>query len=178
MDTYCFRFPDIIYPEPAHSYSVSRMFCLRFMTWFHTRSRQILALSQTQLDSHSAWMLIPGYCNTLFFMNGLTLSLIVQGSMEKDTNILYMCSYSSCWKTLLTIVCVPTASRDAQAWGPGLSTPNWGHCVHTTAEKRHKAAIQNTPMNPVLLVFSCTLPAWYISCWMTFKVDPFLLFLS
>lgn len=146
-----FRLPDIIYPEPAHSYSVSRMFWLGFMTCFHIRSSQILTLSQAQLDSHSARMWLWEYRNTLFFMNGLTHFLILRGPMEQDTNVLCMCSSSSCWKTLLTVACVPTASRDAQALGPGISTPNWAHCVYTTAVKRHKAAIQNPP--------------WTLCCW-------------
>lgn len=174
MDTSCFRLPDIIYPEPAYSYSVSRIFWLGFMTWFHIRSSQILTL-----DSHSVWRRIWGYCNTLFLMNGLThvlpYSQRLHGARHK---CLYMCSYSSCWKTLLTVVCVPTASRDAQALGLGISTPNWAHCVNATLVKRHTAAIQNIPMNSVLLVLSCILPAWYISCWMTFKVDSFLLSIS
>lgn len=174
MHTSCFRLADIIYPEPAYSYSASRIFWLRFMTWFHTKSSQLLTL-----DSHPVWRWIWGYCNTLFFMNGLThvlpYSQRLHGARHK---CLYMCSYSSCGKTLLTVVCVPTASRDAQALGLGISTPNWAHYVYTILIKRHKAAIQNTPTNSVLLVLSCILPAWYISCWMTFKADSFLLFIS
>ena len=117
----------------------------------------------------------------LFFMNGLTHFLILRGSMKQDTNLLHMCSYSTCcWKILLTVVCVPTASREVQAFCPGISTPNWTHCVYTKLVKRHKAAVQNTAMNSMLLVFSCilVLQVQYISCWMTFKVDSLLLFIS
>lgn len=92
----------------------------------------------------------------LSFMNGLTHFLILRGSMKQDTNLLHMCSYSTCcWKTLLTLVCFPTASRDAQAFCLGISTPNQTHCVHTKLVKRHKAAVQNTAMNSILLAFSC-----------------------
>lgn len=131
----------------------------------------------------TAWA-VSGLCHTKllrsFFMNGLTQFLILRGSTKQDANLLHMCSYSTRRTILLIVVCVPTASRDAQAFCLGISTPNRTHCLYTKLVKRHKAAVQNTAMNSMLLVFSCilVLPVWYISCWMTFKVDSLLLFIS
>lgn len=113
---------------------------------------------------HSSWM-------------GWHTSLISEAPWNK-TCLLHTCTYSTCcWQVLLTVVHVPAASRDAQAFCLDISTPNGIFCVHIKLVKWHRASVQNSRMNSVS---SCifVLPIQCISCWMTFRADSLLLFIS
>lgn len=206
--TPCLRLPEMICLGLPHSYSVPWVFWPVFTSWFHTGRGQILMLPQPQPDPPSVWEITPslpgaGWMVTahrhhrsriralshhalalvllLSCRNGLTHFLIRRGSTKPDTDLLHTCSYSTCcWKIPLTAVHVPAPPRDAQAFRPGTSIPNGTRCVYTKLVKRHKAAVPNTTVSSVLLVFSCirVVSVRYSSCCMTFSVDSLLLFIS
>lgn len=102
------------------------------------------------------------------------------GARWNKTCLLHMCSYSICWKILLTVARIPAASKDAQAFCPGISTPNWMLCVHTKLALAQSFSTEYQDELCMLAVSSCilVLPVWYMSCWMTFKVNSLLLLIS
>lgn len=176
MDTSCFRLPDIICPEPAHSYSESSETQV-----YDQISRKVKTDSETFSTttgftlSVNVGMRIPWYPFLKEWADTFPYFPMFHGARHKC--IVHVQLFLLLENTADRSMC-SNSFKGCSGIGPGHLNTKWAYCVHTTAVKRHKAAIQNIPMNSVRLVLSCILPAWYISCWMTFKVDSFILFIN